>query len=274
MTDPGILDVPPDDEAQQDDADDGVEEGLRALVCEGRVACAFQPIVRVEAGDVVGYEAVCRPVGWPVPHSVRALFLLAERMGLERELSRASLRAAVNGARELGTGTLLFVHAPQRVVLGDKGALAEVLAVLHEFDLRPGDVVLQVAAQKLGGADAARELAFACHASGLRIALTRVTDAEGSGNAFAAARPDYIKLTPAVIGSTPAPRLRTMAAALGVAAASIIADGIATRGAMQAALEAGIGLAQGDWVGPLFRDAPSWAAGQLQTAAAGPELSL
>src|ERR1700759_1853886 len=90
--------------------------GSPARVADGLdVQAAFQPIVDLRDGSVIGYEALARPRDGSSPEQ---LFALAPRQGRLAEVDRACRQAALRDAAAAGLGApfALFLNA-------DAGAL-------------------------------------------------------------------------------------------------------------------------------------------------------
>lgn len=85
---------------------------LREILQRGLVRCVYQPIVHLETGEVVGYEALARgPQGTDLERPDQ-LFGAARSQGLLAELDWACRTAALRGALEAGMDkrTLLFIN--------------------------------------------------------------------------------------------------------------------------------------------------------------------
>ena len=96
---------------------------LRGLVFDGAVTPVFQPVVHLDTGCVVGYEALVRG---PADRGLRcpqALFAAARREGRLRELDWACRWAAVGAARRAGLHypLALFVNAEPEALAGPPG---------------------------------------------------------------------------------------------------------------------------------------------------------
>ena len=105
---------------------------LAQLLRRGGVRSLYQPIVDLDTGHPVAYEALARgPQGSPL-ESPGALFGAAHELGIVAELDRACRSAAIEGAlaARLPPPQALFVNVEPAAVLGDDAPLS------HEDDLR------------------------------------------------------------------------------------------------------------------------------------------
>src|ERR1700710_1632565 len=76
-------------------------DDVRAVLAAGGIHSLFQPIVDLDTGAVVAYEALARGPQGPL-HAPDALFSAARRAGCLAELDDACRRAAFRGARTAG----------------------------------------------------------------------------------------------------------------------------------------------------------------------------
>jgi EAL domain-containing protein (putative c-di-GMP-specific phosphodiesterase class I)/AmiR/NasT family two-component response regulator len=115
--------------------------GKRARVADalgpGSLQIAYQPIVDLDAGDVVGHEALARFTCEP-RRTPDAWFAEAHDVGMGIELELAAVALALECASELPGGAYLAVN-----VSPEAAALPELVEVIDAAPVR-GDVVLEV----------------------------------------------------------------------------------------------------------------------------------
>ena len=125
-----------------------LELDLRQAVARGAIDVAFQPVVDLADGRVVGMEALARwdrPGHGPVPAG--RFIPLAEQLGIIRPLGRAVLRqacrraAAWNAASARDVGVSVNLSTLQ---LEHPAVVAEVQAVLAVTGLRPDLLTLEI----------------------------------------------------------------------------------------------------------------------------------
>ena len=94
------------------DLDAVIEHGVRAV---------YQPIVDLDSGGVVAYEALARGPVDSTLESPGALFAAAGLQGRLAALDRACCRAALSGARQAGlrSPAALFVNVEPEVIDAD-----------------------------------------------------------------------------------------------------------------------------------------------------------
>ncbi|MBI5087733.1 MAG: EAL domain-containing protein [Actinobacteria bacterium] len=233
---------------------------LDQLVGRGAVRPAYQPIVDLTSGEVVGYEALAR---WPdVPGTnPEAVFAAARLDGRTAELDWTCRLAALEGALSFGLGRerVLFVNVEPEALGTAVPADARVLDAAHR-DLR---VVLELTERALmrRPAELLRVVQWA-RSHGWGIALDDVGADPASLALLPFLAPDVIKLDMSLVRHRPTPDQASIMAAVmshsEMTGATILAEGIETDTHLDQALALGATLGQG-WAlglpGPL-RDAP------------------
>ena len=236
---------------------------LDAILSERRVACVYQPIVDLETGAVVAYEALARgPRGSPLEHP-EPLFEASRRAGRMAELdwlcrSTAALGAVDGGLRAPWSlfvnvePEALYKPVPQELRkswLGASGRLRMVFEVTERTLTRDPTALLW----NVGWA---RDL-------GCGIALDRVGSDPRAQALLAFLRPDVLKLDLRLLhGKSPGARaaiVHAIAAEAERTGATIAAMGIETDAHLETASAAGATLGQG-WrlgrPGPLPKPLP------------------
>ena len=209
------------------------------------VTSVYQPIVVLDTGQVVAYEALARgPEGSQVERPDR-LFLAAAVADRTAELDQLCLTTAIESASPLPSWCPLFVNV-EPVTLSSE--LVRRTAPIAAAGDRP--LVLEVTERAittspsvlLAGVEAARE-------HGWTIALDDVGVEPGSLALLPIIRPDVVKLDMALIRERPDRELgRTMAAVMAYAertGATVLAEGIETDAHLERAVSLGATLGQG-----------------------------
>ena len=166
-------------DGMRDPAVDAValDEELRHAVGNGELRLHYQPIVTLDGGDLIGFEALMR---WQ--HPTRGLLApaefipLAEQTGTINELGAWALEHAsrqvlrwqqrVPAGRRLELSVNLSAHQLDRPDL-----VSEVLTILRRTGYDPANLVLEVTETALVKDEAAIPLLTALRAEGIRIAL-------------------------------------------------------------------------------------------------------
>jgi diguanylate cyclase (GGDEF)-like protein len=150
---------------------------VRELIANGVMGVAFQPIIDIVDGRIVGYEALARP-GGANPINPQDAFDIAERIGRAHDLDRVCRAAVIEQARLLPADTLLFINvSPQSL---DHEQFAG-LALVREFaaiGLPPERIVLEITERSIARLPVVVREAKRLRGLGFRLAL----DDAGSGN--------------------------------------------------------------------------------------------
>lgn len=97
---------------------------MAQLVREGQFDPAFQPMVELEGGHVIGYEALTRFRDGVGPEE---RFAEAAGLGLGAELELATLATAIEASSSLPSGTFLSVNVTPHLVLDSRDELCELV---------------------------------------------------------------------------------------------------------------------------------------------------
>ncbi|MCZ2807445.1 diguanylate cyclase [Modestobacter sp. VKM Ac-2983] len=237
------------------------------VLAAGSVHSLYQPIVELDSGRVVAYEALARGPQGPL-HTPDALFAAARSAGRLAELDALCRSAALRGAvaAELAPPLTVFVNVEPQVL--DSAPLEELLAVATSAPagLR---VVVEITERALATrpADLLRAVERVREV-GWGIALDDV-GAESMSLAFMPLlRPDVVKLDLRLVQQRPGPAVaEIMNAVNGYAertGALILAEGIEDEAHLAMARALGASLGQGWHFGrPAATAAPGRAVGRL-----------
>ncbi|MCU1369468.1 MAG: diguanylate cyclase [Ilumatobacteraceae bacterium] len=238
---------------RESQAASGLAEALRP----GGVRADYQPLVDLETGQVLGYEALGRgPAGSPLS-SPLDLLAAARPAGLLSEIDWAFRAAALRGAldADLGNGCTLFVNVEPDVAVGappEHAALLEragaELRIVLEVTER---AVISRPAELLRLVDWARDQSWG-------IALDDVGTNPLCLALMPFLEPDVIKLDLRIVQGRPTSEVGLIVSAVMAEAersgATVVAEGIETEEHRQAALALGAVVGQG-WLfahpGPL-----------------------
>jgi EAL domain-containing protein (putative c-di-GMP-specific phosphodiesterase class I) len=182
-----VVDAPPALTAAQ------ASRMLERILERGTLRAAYQPIVDLQTGETVGYEALARGPKGPL-EAPAALFDAAHRSGLLPHLEWACRRAALEGAigARLGTTASLFVNVEPSIAGGTMPHAVDVVMRQAQSQLR---VVLELTERDLTRrpADLLRLVRWA-RAHWWGVALDDVGAHPASLALLPFVRPDVVKL--------------------------------------------------------------------------------
>lgn len=240
-------------------AADGAAAAVLALLRDGGIAIAFQPIHSLATGRMQGVEALSR---FSVPgrdRSPQEWFNAADEVGLRADLELAAVHAALASATTL----------PQHLYLS-LNLSPETLLWPGMFDLLTGAsvdasrILVEVTEQTpVEDYEGLRKALAPLRKAGIRIAV----DDAGAGYAcfrhILQLKPDVIKLDRSLIaGIHTDDARRALAAAVATFAhdvgATVVAEGIEEPGEMESALRLGVDAGQGYLLGRPTTAAADW----------------
>lgn len=144
----------------------------------GELSLAFQPIVEMKHGNIVGFEAFMRwthPVHGAIPPSV--FIPLAEESGLIVQASRWALKESCRALKRM-SGSFGYDEKPFMSVnfsvsdLDDKNFLEQLYTIISVVDLDPSRIYLEITEKLLEkNPDKARETLNMCRRAGLTVAI-------------------------------------------------------------------------------------------------------
>jgi diguanylate cyclase (GGDEF)-like protein len=150
---------------------------VRDLIANGAMGVAFQPIVDIVAGRIIGYEALARPGGTD-PINPQDAFDIAERIGKAHELDRVCRVAVIERARFLPPDALLFINVSPQSLDHEEFAGVALIKDFAAIGLPPDRIVLEITERSIARLPVVVREAKRLRSLGFRLAL----DDAGSGN--------------------------------------------------------------------------------------------
>jgi diguanylate cyclase (GGDEF)-like protein len=240
---------------------------VQSLLDDNALQPHFQPIVRLDRGEVVGHEALIRtPLGecpWPGPDS---LFAAARDEGLSLFLEIACVRAALwRWAQTGGRGRLFLNLSAQGLVAAmTQRSLQAVLDLLPTHGVQAGAVVIELTEhERVQDVDALAVAVQRLRRRGIALALDDFGDGRSSLRLWSELKPEIVKIDKYFVRDLPkhADKLQTLRALLQISVtlgAEVVAEGIETLDELRIVRDLGLSLGQG-WL--FGRPAPGPATG-------------
>ncbi|HWT25038.1 MAG TPA: EAL domain-containing protein [Solirubrobacteraceae bacterium] len=215
---------------------------------DGAVRMAFQPILRLHDGSVVGYEALARFDGQPPTRPPDEWFAAAWEIGVGTELELLAVRTAARALERLPGDAYVSVNADARTIMsaGFAGAVAGcdtrrlMIELTEHAPVREYEPLIAAMA--------------ALRRRGVRFAVDDAGAGYSGLNHMVRVAPDVIKLDRFLIAGVhedPARRALTASAAVFAAetGTTVVAEGIETEAEMATLRAAGIDYGQGFHLG-------------------------
>lgn len=242
-----LFDVPPGGPAD----DDAVINMplLRSLLHGRALGMAYQPIVRIDDGRPIGFEALVRVGGSLLPDP-EMLFELARRSDKTTELNLLCLRRAIEGGAELARFSDLFINLDATVVESGRG-LETLLEAATVNQVPLSRIVLELTegtpfSSSQRGIDAVAEI----RAAGVRIAIDDIGEQCSHLPLTAQLQPAFLKIGQKFGRGFEGDESKTRAVCVAERFArahrvAVILEGIETGATAAAARNLGITLGQG-----------------------------
>jgi EAL domain-containing protein (putative c-di-GMP-specific phosphodiesterase class I) len=209
-------------------------EEFVSLILAEQISMVFGPIVKLTNGEILGYEALARGVGYDSLDSPKDLFDAAAETDLLFELDCLCRRQALHQAKRLPDGSKLFLNLLPSAIYDPAFEGDALRSTLQDHRLRPSDVVFEISEREsIGNFAIFRELCDRYSELGFKIAMDDAGAGYGSLEAVAELTPDYVKVDIALVRAIDSdPTRREVLVALnGIArriGAQVIAEGIET----------------------------------------------
>jgi EAL domain-containing protein (putative c-di-GMP-specific phosphodiesterase class I) len=234
---------------------EGVEavrrDELSRMIFQGGVRAVFHPIVRLADGEVIGHEALTRPVGGVSFDSVEELFAFAESTDLIMDFERLCRRTAVVGAATTPALGLLFLNASARAVEDPEWAAGGMDEILKKSGLAPHDVVVEITERvAIVRHDEFQAALKMFKDRGYRVAVDDMGAGYASLQSLAAIEPDFLKFDTSLVrdidhSSIKRSLLLSLRQLGDKIKARVIAEGIEREEELQTLIDLGIELGQG-----------------------------
>ena len=228
---------------------------LQDVLLANHITSVFQPVVDLQNGGLLGFEALSRGPAGTSQHSPLNLFEAAAQSDLVFELDRHCRRRALRTARELPPPHRLFVNVVPASMYDPDFQGASLIRLLDEFGLSPDRIALEVSEQY-----AIKNYTLFVEAlqnftqMGFSIAIDDVGAGYSGLEKIAHLNPRYLKFDMQLVRDIDRSHVkREMARALKTFAdkmdSKIIAEGIERPGEQQACIDLGIDYGQGYLLG-------------------------
>jgi EAL domain-containing protein (putative c-di-GMP-specific phosphodiesterase class I)/DNA-binding NarL/FixJ family response regulator len=221
-------------------------ERIRAALDAGILSVVFQPIVELENGAVIGYEALARFETMP-SRPPNLWFAEAGTVGLQVELELAALRAALDGLSEIRGDLFLSVNLSPDALLS-----SSVLEALHA---NPTQTVVEITEHaQIEDYEVLNHSLLELRAAGLRLAIDDAGAGYSSFRHIIEIAADIIKIDGSLTRRIETERGRRAFASALISFARemnqlVVAEGIENEAAVTALTALGVRYGQGFHLG-------------------------
>jgi diguanylate cyclase (GGDEF)-like protein len=223
---------------------------LKNAVGTSAIRPNYQPIIALETGRIVGFEALGRwnhPERGPIPPTV--FIPIAERVGLSDELTGQLFGEACRDAKQWPDDLFLAFNF-SATQLRDPNFAATILDILDEIGFPPSRLEVEITEEALvEDLDTARQVLAQLRTSGVRIAMDDFGTGYSSLYFLRELRFDKLKIDRSFVQSIANPESRVIVQAIvGMSTGlnlKVTAEGVETPAQAAAVLEVGAQYAQG-----------------------------
>jgi EAL domain-containing protein (putative c-di-GMP-specific phosphodiesterase class I) len=237
--------------AEQQGAEAAHRDDLQRMINRRSIKSVFHPIVLLADQQIIGHEALTRPIGRMAFDSVEELFAFAESTDLLMSFERLCLTTAITAAARLRERGLLFLNASARALEDPDWSNGSMENALRASGLTPKDVVIEITERlAIVRHDSFQELLLNFKARGYRVAVDDMGSGHASLNSLAAIEPDFLKFDVSLVrdidrSSIKRSLLESLKALADKIQARVIAEGVEREEERDTLRALGIELAQG-----------------------------
>ncbi len=207
-------------------------DSVRRLIAEGRFTTVFQPIWKLDAGALLGVEALTRPDPCYELNGPAEAFDIAEQLGHVRELDQMCARRALEAGAQRPEGALLFVNlAPQTLDLDADDGDDWLRRATAQAGIAPEDVVVEVTERFGARTDSVIKALQRLRAQGFKLALDDVGTGNSGLEMLRKVDAEFVKLDQSIVAAAATePNARAVLMAMATFAsqtgAFVIAEGV------------------------------------------------
>lgn len=206
-------------------------DALRRLLDEDGITSVYQPIWDIDAGVLLGVEALMRPDPSYAIRGPEAAFDLAVKIGEVHRLDELCVRTALGIVPDLPELTLLFLNlAPQTLAL-DGPESDWLLTAVEQAGIAPSQVVVELTERFSGRTDAIIDSIHRLRKQGFKLALDDVGTGNSGLEMLRQVEAEFVKIDRSIVMAAVAePTARAVLMAMATYASQteslVIAEGI------------------------------------------------
>ncbi|MDY7579447.1 GGDEF domain-containing protein [Herbaspirillum sp. RTI4] len=225
------------------------------IVSERRLHALFQPIIRMQSGEVIGYEGLIRgPSNSPL-HSPLNLFKVARANGMSVQVEHLCRHIVMSQFAKSGLPGRLFLNVSPGTLVHPEARQGETLRYLNELGINPERIIIELTENEpTYDYTLLRNAAMHYRSMGFQIAIDDLGEGFSSLRLWSELRPEYVKVDMHFIqGINLDPmKLQFVRSIQEIAEKSgcmVIAEGIETQAELLTVRDMGIACGQGYHIG-------------------------
>lgn len=236
-----------------------LEQALRRAIINDEVDAHFQPIVRLDDGEVIGFEALARwhdsELGFVPPN---VFITLAEERGFIDTLTELLLKKAARAAMQWPDDLFLSFNLSSAQLVDPTTSL-NILAIINRVGLDPRRLEIEITeTAMMSDPDMARKIVDDLRAVGIRVSLDDFGTGQSSLGRLRDFTFDKVKVDRAFVSEITKDRpsehiIRAILAMCEGLDLNVVAEGIEDLEQAKKLIELGCGLGQGYYYGRPMR---------------------
>lgn len=168
---------------------------LLDILARRRLTALFQPLIRTQTGEIIGYEGLIRGPSDSPLHAPMKLFGAARDHGLALEVEYLCRRVVLERFAELQLPGKLFLNVSPECLLPRRGGEGETLGCIRQLGLQPDRVIIELTEnQPTYDYERMREAVLHYRARGFEIAIDDLGEGFSSLRLWSELRPEYVKI--------------------------------------------------------------------------------
>lgn len=215
------------------------------------IRTVYQPIVGLDDGHILGYEALSRGPRDSFFESPTALFDTAEKFNRLWEVEMLCRTKALENARRLPKGKLLFINVNPEMIKDRKFKKGSTKEYISRFGINPSSIIFEIT-EKTAVTDYKifRKTIDNYISQGYKIAIDDTGAGYSGLRLLAETHPQYIKIDMALIRDIDKERIKqelmkTFCSFAKITNMRLIAEGIETIGELNTLIDIGVQYGQG-----------------------------
>lgn len=244
---------------------DDYERQFRSILEEKSIRPVYQPIISLEDGEIMGYEALSRIDLEDCLFHTEEMFQLAEKFDCIWEIEELCRRKSLQNAVGKRPGVKLFLNVDPKVIRDAQFKEGVTCRYLRQFGLLPEDIVFEITERSSIQDEAVfKEVIRHYQNQTFQIAIDDFGNGYAGMNRICALEPEYIKIDMEIVRNIDSDNLKkslveSMIGFCKNVNIHLIAEGIETKQELKTLIKMGIPYGQGYYIakpGPKMREIP------------------
>ncbi len=172
-----------------------IEKEFEEIVQQKLIFSVYQPIVSLEDGEILGYEALSRIRKEDSLLNIGELFQTAEQLGKVWELEALCRRRSLKNAVTKPEEAKLFLNVDPNCIKDEKFKSGITAKYLKQYNLKPSDIIFEITERSaITDAEMFKDTIRHYRREQFEIAIDDFGEGYSGVNRICAAMPEYIKL--------------------------------------------------------------------------------